>query len=196
MSIALMVDIRESTWAAIPGPCPGFSCGTDTYIYIYIYIYSYIQTLQVSSHPSAPAALPQSILTSLITPQHPLECPQGGIQVPPNAVPCSQAMTLSQESTKSHHLQIPPLQHPFSSARGRRERCQNQASCGCEHGKGSCSLSQNPHLLWHMPGAGDARSRQCRRDHWILQYSSLTPSPSTATQAVNGIRALQSPHSL
>lgn len=81
------------------------------------------------------------------------------VGLPPNPVPCSQAVTLSQESSKSHHLQIPPLQHHFSSAPGRRERCQNQSSCGCEHRKGSCSLSPHPHLLWHtqeLPIPGSA----------------------------------------
>lgn len=147
---------------------PGFSCGTDVNTAIF--------TTIITSHPSILQNVPR-------------------VGLIPNPVSCSQAVTLSQESSRSHHPQIPPLQHHFPSAPGRREQCQNRASCGCEQGKGSRSLSQNPHLLWHTRGRG-CHSRQCCGFCWALQHSSLTPSPSTATQAVNGIRALQSPHSL
>lgn len=161
MSIGLIMGMRESIWAAIPGPCQGFPMA---HIYIFIYIYSYIYILIYRSTAGIPISL---CSCSSSTEHHHLTlhtpAPSGmslgtWIQMPPNPVPCSQAVTLSRERPKSHHLHIPPLQHPelsgFSSARGRRERCQNQASCSCEHRKGSCSLSQNPHLLWHTPGQG------------------------------------------
>lgn len=84
------------------------------------------------------------ILTPLLSPHaSALACPQGGGPGAPcpalgtlsPPVPWSQSVTRSQEGSGSDHLQTPPLQHHFSSTRGKKERCQNQPSSSCKHGK-------------------------------------------------------------
>lgn len=71
MSVALITDIRESTWAAIPGPWPGFPVAQ---IYIHIAIYTSTTGIPVFLNSSS-----SSTQHHHLTPQHPLECPQGGI---------------------------------------------------------------------------------------------------------------------
>lgn len=128
---------------------PGFSCGTDVNTAIF--------TAIITSHPSILQNVPR-------------------VGLIPSPVSCSQGVTLSQESSRSHHSQIPSLQHHFPSAPGRREQCQNRASCGCEQGKGSCSLSQNPHLLWHTRGRGSPLQAVL----WVLLGSpAQLPDPFT-----------------
>lgn len=54
MSIGLIMGMRESIWAAIPGPCQGFPMA---HIYIFIYIYSYIYILIYRSTTGIPISL-------------------------------------------------------------------------------------------------------------------------------------------
>lgn len=133
------------------------------YIKIDIIIYTSTTGIPVSLCSSCFSSSPHS---GPLTPQHPPECPQGGIQVLPNPVPCSQALP--------GELQLPSAPNPSlatSFLQCSRERCQSQASCGREHGKGELLPLPKPSSPRECPLQAVPQGSQ------ILQHSSLSHSP-------------------
>lgn len=100
-----------------------------------------------SPHPGAGGW--HGILAPLLSPAHryPPACPQGG--GPGGPCPMSDALSPPVPRGKLRPTpgrapapiasNPPPLRQRFSSARGRKERCQNQPSSSCKYGK--------PHLI-------------------------------------------------